>query len=161
LLREAGIELVVDVRRFPGSRRHPHFGREALEKALTAAGVRYRHEVDLGGRREPRQDSRNGAWRVAAFRGYADHMSSPEFHAAFERVLQEAVRYPTAVMCAEAHPSRCHRRLISDLAVMRGGTVVHLLEPGRREKHVIHPQATLDPSGTIVYPMPRQEGLGF
>ena len=79
ILREAGVELLVDVRRFPGSRRHPQFGREALRAGLAAAGIAYRHEPDLGGRREPRPDSPNTAWRVAGFRGYADHMASAEF----------------------------------------------------------------------------------
>lgn len=132
-----------------------------MEKALIAAGIRYRHEIDLGGRREPREDSRNDAWRVAAFQGYADYMGSPEFEAAFERVLADALQCPTAVMCAEGHPSRCHRRLISDLAVLRGWSVVHALEPGRSEEHVLHPRARLETSGTIVYPATRQQDLDF
>jgi uncharacterized protein (DUF488 family) len=152
LLREAGIERLVDVRRFPGSRRHPQFGREALTAALAAAGIEYRHAPDLGGRRTPRPDSPNTAWRVAAFRGYADHMETPEFQAALGGLLAAAAERPTAILCAEAVPWRCHRRLIADALAARGVEVVHLLAPGRREPHALHPDARMLPGGRLVYP---------
>jgi len=152
LLQEAGVELLVDVRRFPGSRRHPQFGREALAAALAAAGIEYRHAPDLGGRRSPRPDSPNTAWRVAAFRGYADYMDSPEFQAALSRLAAAAAERPTAILCAEAVPWRCHRRLIADALVARGVPVVHLLAPGRREPHALHPDARPLPGGRLVYP---------
>jgi uncharacterized protein (DUF488 family) len=118
ILKEAGVALLVDVRRFPGSRRHPQFGKERLRAALAAEGIGYRHEPDLGGRREPRADSPNTAWRAAAFRGYADHMASPEFQSALERLVARP-DVPAAVMCAEALPANCHRQLIADALVAR------------------------------------------
>jgi uncharacterized protein (DUF488 family) len=151
LLAEAGVELLVDVRRFPGSRRHPHFAREPLARALAEAGIAYRHEPDLGGRRAPRPDSPNGAWRVAAFRGYADHMATAEFAAALDRLAALAATRPTAILCAEALPQRCHRRLIADALAARGHEVVHLLAPGRRERHLLHPAAVVD-GGRLTYP---------
>jgi uncharacterized protein (DUF488 family) len=150
ILKEAGVGLLVDVRRFPGSRRHPQFGKEALRAGLAQAGIAYRHEPDLGGRRDPRPDSPNTAWRVAAFRGYADHMASPEFRAALERLLAP-VPGPAAVMCAEAVPWKCHRQLIADALVARGVEVVHLLAPGRRQAHVLNPAAAAGADGSVVY----------
>jgi uncharacterized protein (DUF488 family) len=150
ILKEAGVERLVDVRRFPGSRRHPQFGKEALRAGLAAAGIAYRHEPDLGGRRDPRPDSLNTAWRVAGFRGYADHMASPEFRAAVER-LAAGSSLPTAVMCAEALPWKCHRQLIADALVARGIEVVHLLAPGQRQAHVLNPSAAVGLDGVLVY----------
>jgi len=150
ILKAAGVELLVDVRRFPGSRRHPQFGKEALRAGLAREGIAYRHEPDLGGRRDPRPDSPNTAWRVAAFRGYADHMASPEFRRALDRLVAEP-HVPTAVMCAEAQPSQCHRQLIADALVARGLEVVHLLAPGQRQVHVLSPAAVLRRDGTVAY----------
>jgi len=151
ILKEAGVELLVDVRRFPGSRRHPQFGKEALRAGLAAAGIAYRHEPDLGGRREPRPDSPNTAWRVAGFRGYADHMASTEFRVALERLIAQP-ETPTVVMCAEALPWKCHRRLIADALAARGVEVVHLLGPGQRQIHVLDPNAVVGPDGVVAYP---------
>lgn len=150
ILKEAGVEVLVDVRRFPGSRRHPQFGKEALRAALAREAVGYRHEPDLGGRREPRPDSPNTAWRVAGFRGYADHMASREFQSALQRLIAPDVL--TAVMCAEAVPWRCHRQLIADALVARGVEVVHLIGPGQRQAHLLNPAAVVDPNCAIVYP---------
>ncbi|MSR35211.1 MAG: DUF488 domain-containing protein [Gemmatimonadetes bacterium] len=115
LLHAHGIGRVVDVRRFPGSRRHPHFGKDNLAAALADAGVEYAHEQELGGRREaPAVDaarSPNVAWRNASFRAYADHTASAPFRAALEGVLEGALARPTAVMCAEAVPWSCHRQV--------------------------------------------------
>ena len=151
ILQEAGVGLLVDVRRFPGTRRYPHFGNDALRAAHAAAEIAYRHEPDLGGRREPRTDSPNTAWRVTAFRGYADHMASPEFRAALERLVAEREGSPV-VMCAEAVPWKCHRQLIADALVARGIEVVHLLAPGRREPHALNPAAVVGADGVVVYP---------
>jgi uncharacterized protein (DUF488 family) len=159
ILKEAGVGLLVDVRRFPGSRRHPQFGKEALRAGLARAAIAYRHEPDLGGRREPRPDSANTAWRVAAFRGYADHMASPEFRSALERLVADP-QVPTAVMCAEAQPAPCHRQLIADALVARGVEVVHLLAPGRRQAHVLNPSAVVRPDGTLVYARSSRPGAG-
>jgi len=152
LLRESGIRLLVDVRRYPGSRRHPQFGRDALAAALRAAGIEYVHEPDLGGRREPRPDSPNTAWRNSGFRGYADYMATPPFRAALERLVARGEEEPTAIMCAEAVPWQCHRRLIADALVARGIPVIHILGPERTESHELHPDARVGPDGTVSYP---------
>ncbi|HLX10705.1 MAG TPA: DUF488 domain-containing protein [Thermoanaerobaculia bacterium] len=131
LLAEHGIATLVDVRRFPASRRHPQFARQALAASLAGAGIAYVHEPDLGGRRQPRPDSPHTAWRVPAFRGYADHMGSAPFSAALGRLLRLAERSRTVILCAEAVPWRCHRRLIADAATAAGAEVLHILAPGR------------------------------
>ena len=141
LLAEHGIETLIDVRRFPASRRHPQFSREALAASLAAAGIAYVHEPDLGGRRQPRPDSPHTAWRVAAFRGYADYMGSEPFAAALGRLLGSAARSRTVMMCAEAVPWRCHRRLIADAATAAGAEVLHILRPGRAERHQLDANA--------------------
>jgi uncharacterized protein (DUF488 family) len=127
LLARHGIGGVADVRRFPASRRHPHFGREALSAALAAADVAYEWLPALGGRRPARPDSPHAGWRVEGFRGYADHMELPEFAAGLARLLDVAAERPTAVMCAEALPWRCHRQLLADALVVRGIEVRHVM----------------------------------
>jgi uncharacterized protein (DUF488 family) len=150
LLRRAGIRRLVDVRTAPGSRRHPQYGRDALAVALEAAGIEYvwRGE-DLGGFRKPRPGSRHEALRNDAFRGYADHMDMPAFREGLEWLLANAAETPTAFMCAESDWHRCHRRMISDAVVARGGRVVHLLDRGN-EEHVLHPDARIE-DGVPVY----------
>jgi uncharacterized protein (DUF488 family) len=152
LLRENGIALLTDVRRFPISRRHPQFSRQALENSLRDHGVDYLHEADLGGRRAPHPDSPNAAWRVAAFRGYADHMDSPEFQSALARLIENGEVRPTVILCAEAVPWRCHRRLIADALVARGIPVLNILAPGKLDPHVLNPDARVLPDGGLVYP---------
>lgn len=152
LLRESGVRLLVDVRRYPGSRRHPQFGRDTLAASLEAAGIEYIHEPDLGGRRPPRPDSPNTAWRNSGFRGYADYMATPAFRAALDRLIARGAERSTAVMCAEAVPWRCHRRLIADALVARGIPVRHTLGPERTEPHALHPDARVGPDGTVSYP---------
>ena len=150
LVSDAGIGVVVDVRSFPASRRHPQFRREAMERWLPDAGVAYQWEPRLGGRRRPRPDSPHGALRVPAFRGYADHMETDEFRDAVDELLAEAGTRPAAVMCAESVWWRCHRRLIADRLTVDGWTVTHLLAPGKSERHVLWDAArTLD--GHLVY----------
>jgi uncharacterized protein (DUF488 family) len=146
LLGEHGVELLIDVRRFPGSRRHPQFARAALAASLAAAGIDYLHEIDLGGRRNPRPDSPHVAWRVAAFRGYADYMETPPFAAALDRLLLQAARRCTVILCAEAVPWRCHRRLIADAVTAAGVEVVHILAPGRAARHELDPAISLLPA---------------
>jgi uncharacterized protein (DUF488 family) len=153
LLETAGVELVADVRRYPGSRRNPQFGAEALAGSLRGAGIGYEPFGDsLGGRRKADpQRSDNAAWREASFRAYADHMSSAEFIAGLERLERLAGERRAAIMCAEAHPSRCHRRLIADVLLARGWDVLHLLADGRREPHELSPHAVID-AGRVSYP---------
>ena len=150
VLREANIARLADVRTFPGSRRHPQFGQAALRTSLADAGIAYEHLVGLGGRRDPRPDSPHTALRVAAFRGYADHMSSPEFQRDLARLEEFARGAPTAYMCAETLWWRCHRRMLSDLLVARGWTVMHLLGPGKSEPHRMWDAARVE-GGALVY----------
>jgi uncharacterized protein (DUF488 family) len=138
-LREAGVRTLVDVRRFPSSRRNPQFNQAALAEALTAAGIAYRHALELGGRRsgEPGEE-RFSCLRVAAFRSYAARMGT----AAWQGALAEELAQPQpCFMCAETVWWRCHRRLIAELLVARGSAVVHLLGPGRSEPHRLFDEA--------------------
>jgi uncharacterized protein (DUF488 family) len=138
LLRGHGVELLVDVRSYPGSRRHPQFGRGQMEAWVPDAGIGYRWERRLGGRRPTRPDSVNVALRNDAFRGYADHMAGAGFRAALDEVLADAAAGPTAVMCSESVWWRCHRRLLADAAVLvDAATVVHLMHDGRRVPHAV------------------------
>lgn len=152
LLREHEIRTLADVRRFPGSRRYPQFGSEALARALAQAGIAYRHVEALGGRRRPRPDSPNDAWRNPQFRGYADHMDTPEFGSALAALLQAAADSRLAIMCAEAVPWQCHRQLISDALVARGVRVVHILEPGKTSDHELSEHARVTRAGRVAYP---------
>jgi len=155
VLREAGVTTLADVRRFPGSRRHPHFGREALAAALAEAGVRYEwHGKALGGRRSRRPRSRHTALRHAAFAGYADHMDTPEFRTAVQELAERARDERIAVMCAETVWWHCHRMLIADALAMRGVSVVHLLAVGRREPYRPHPAVRRGDDGWPVYDVP-------
>ena len=127
LLRRNDVRLLVDVRAFPGSRRHPHFGRESLRTFLTAAGVGYVHAPELGGRRRPRAGAAPTAWREPGFAAYADYMTTPEFRGAIDTLLARAAEQRTVIMCSEAVPWRCHRSMISDAVVVRGWQVLHIL----------------------------------
>lgn len=154
LLRGAGAGLVVDVRRFPGSRRNPHVAREAMSRWLPDAGIDYRWEPRLGGRRA--MSDRPGPdtwWQVEAFRAYAAHTRTPEFRAAITDLLADvatAERGSTVVMCSETLWWRCHRRLVSDVVVLLHGTPVeHLGHDGRRTPHVPSPGARVTPAGLV------------
>ena len=160
LLSAHGIDVLVDVRRFPGSRRHPQFGSDPLRSALTGSGIGYRHAEALGGRRTARPDSPHGAWRNASFRGYADHMDTTEFQEALNEVLAEAEACNVALMCAEAVHWRCHRNLIADAATARGVGVFHIHSAERVERHTLSPHADVRPDGTVAYPAPAAAGLG-
>jgi len=162
LVSEFGVTTLVDVRRFPSSRRHPHFNGPALARALHEIGVAYRHEPDMGGRREALPDSRNTAWRVAAFRGYADHMASAAFRSALDRLralAAGAAAGPPAILCAEAVPWDCHRQLISDALVAGGMRVRHILGAGRAEEHVLNASAVVGAEGVVMYPASGQRAL--
>jgi uncharacterized protein (DUF488 family) len=160
LLMDNGIKLVADVRMYPGSRRYPQFGREALAKSLGEAGIRYEHFPELGGRRKAKPDSKNTAWRNEMFRGYADYMETEDFRKGIERVMDLATGRvrptgglaeksgPTAppasstrsvagvaIMCAEAVWWRCHRSLISDYLKASGVEVLHILDHNKVEPH--------------------------
>jgi uncharacterized protein (DUF488 family) len=162
LLREHGIRLLVDVRRFPGSRRHPQFGRDALAASLEEAGIAYRHEEALGGRRagDPSAGpSPNTAWRHAAFRAYADYTATPTFQAALQRLMADGAERRTVIMCAEAVPWRCHRRLITDALLARGVPVLDVIGPGEARTAVLSEHAVVRTDGTLVYPATPQQDL--
>jgi len=129
------IAALVDVRMYPGSRRYPQFNKEALSESLDRLAIKYQHEPRLGGRRTPRKDSHNTAWQNAQFRGYADHMETPEFKQAVEELLELSSNTRTAVMCAEAVWWRCHRGLISDYLKSKGHTVIHIVNEKKTEEH--------------------------
>ncbi len=135
LLEHYRIEAVADVRRFPGSRRHPQYAQAPLGSALTEDGITYQWIVALGGRRQPRPDSPNTAWRNPQFRGYADYMASKEFEQGLHELLEVAGRFRTTMMCAEAVWWRCHRALIADVLCVRGIKVVHIIDQTRAETH--------------------------
>jgi len=135
LLQQNGITCLVDVRSFPGSRRHPQFGSSLLRESLGAVDIEYHHLPSLGGRRKPVPHSRNTAWRNVMFQAYADHMESAEFKEGINNLLSLAQVQPTAIMCAEALWWRCHRSLISDYLRVHGVRVVHILDAGKNEVH--------------------------
>jgi uncharacterized protein (DUF488 family) len=136
---------VADVRRFPGSRRYPHFNGEALSESLGLAGIAYRHFGGLGGRRGKRSPgSPNTGWRVDAFNAYADYMAGPEFTAALDDLTSAAVDTRAAVMCSEAVPWRCHRRLIADALIVRGWTVLDIIGPRKVEPRFLTDFARVD-----------------
>jgi uncharacterized protein (DUF488 family) len=155
LLRDAGVERLVDVRAFPKSRRHPHFAREQLEHSLPERGLDYAHQRELGGFRRPRKGSPNGGWRVGAFQGYADYMATEEFGTALARLEAAARERPTAIMCAEGLWWQCHRRLISDALTVAGWRVCHIGPDGSLEEHQLTEFARVK-DGEIVYPPPQQ-----
>jgi len=135
LLAEHGIQALADVRRFPASRKHPHFNAHNLEASLAGAGIEYVPMTGLGGRRPTRPDSRNTAWRNASFRGYADYMETEGFAFSFSLLLEFIEKRRTAIMCAEALWWRCHRSLISDALKVTGVEVCHILGPGDSTEH--------------------------
>ena len=149
LLHGADIDTVVDVRRFPGSRRHPHFAQDAMVAWLAANGVAYRWLPDLGGRRRAIADSPNLALRNPQFRAYADHMATTEFAAAVRELLE--VTASVAVMCSESVWWRCHRRLLADhLILVEGVTVEHLFHDGRLVDHAVTSGARVH-GGRVLY----------
>lgn len=137
ILRAHGIKRVVDVRSIPRSRHNPQFSREILSKKLRGARIGYVHLRKLGGRRRARQDSPNMGWRNTSFRGFADYMQTAEFDAGLLRLTQLADRKPSAIMCAEAVPWRCHRSLIGDALTAGGFRVEDITGKGRAHLHTI------------------------
>ena len=150
MLRDANVVTLVDIRTAPGSRRHPQFGQAALRASLGEAGIAYMHLKALGGRREPRPDSPHTALRVDAFRGYADHMASPDFQREVGQLMAVANATSTAYMCAETLWWRCHRRMLSDLLTVAGWEVIHLMGNGKSEPHRLWDVARVA-NGALVY----------
>jgi uncharacterized protein (DUF488 family) len=150
LLKEHNVKVLVDVRRWPASKRYPHFHREALAAGLSHEQIVYVWRGDLGGFRKPSADSQNMAWKVGAFRAYADFMLTPEFETVMQEIEQLATSKRIAIMCAEAVPWRCHRQLLADAFLVRGFSVRHIMDDGCHP-HSLPPFAM--PKGTkIFYP---------
>lgn len=155
LLRAHRVEQVVDVRTIPRSRHNPQFDRLELSRSLHAVRLGYRHLKALGGLRHARADSTNLGWRNASFRGFADHMQTDEFAAALARLEKIAARRPTAIMCAEAVPWRCHRSLIADALTVAGWRVLHIQSRRTARRHRRTPFLRVR-AGTLRYPAPRK-----
>ena len=151
MLRAHGITRLVDIRTIPRSRHNPQFNRETLPAVLAAAGIAYEHRKGLGGLRRPRTDLPNTGWRNAGFRGFADYMETAEFAAELAALMAEAEAAPTAVMCAEAVPWRCHRSLVADALLVRGHAVEHILSVARRQAHKLTPFARVE-GMRVTYP---------
>jgi len=151
VLQAHGIQTLVDIRSFPMSRRLPHFNREALEKSLGEAGIRYIWMKELGGRRKKiRDDSPNVALRSPSFRNYADYMLSEDFEQAIEELLRLADHSRTAYMCAERLYFRCHRMLVSDWLVAHGHEVLHIDGTGPAKPHQLMDEARVI-DGQVIY----------
>jgi uncharacterized protein (DUF488 family) len=156
LLQVHGVTFVVDVRKMPGSRRTPQFGRDTLPQALQRAGIDYVHVPGLGGLRRRRPDSPNTGWKNASFQGYADYMLTPEFERSLQELLERAGGERVALMCAEVVPWRCHRSLIADALVVRGVAVEHILGASRTQPHLLRPWARVQ-GAHIIYPPPAED----
>jgi len=144
--------VVADVRTIPRSRANPQYEGPALAAALARVGIGYAHLPRLGGFRHPRPGSENDAWRNASFRGYADHMQTPEFEAGLAELRDLAAAGPVALLCAEALPWRCHRSLLADALLARGVVVQHLTGSGRTRPHALTPFARVR-GRRVTYPV--------
>jgi uncharacterized protein (DUF488 family) len=151
LLEVHGVAGLADVRTVPRSRRHPHFSAETLAAFLRAHGIEYLHLPGLGGLRKPRLDSQNGGWVNPSFRGYADHMQTPEFGVALDTLISFSADRRVAIMCAEAKWWQCHRRLIADVLVARGIEVQHILSLRQAATHELTPFGKVT-GNTVQYP---------
>lgn len=158
ILNAHKIRTLVDVRTIPKSRHNPQFGEDQLPGSLEAAGIRYERFEELGGLRHSRRDSPNTGWRNTSFRGYADYMQTPEFAAGIQRLIALAdTAGPLTVMCAEAVPWRCHRSLIGDALLVRGHTVLDIMNTKDARPETITRFARVDGT-TITYPPEEDEG---
>lgn len=162
LLRENGVDLLVDVRTVPRSRFNPQFNTDALPKPLAEAGIGYRHLAALGGLRHRPKDappSRNTLWRNDAFRNYSDYATGDAFRAGLAELRGLAREHSCAIMCAEAVWWRCHRRIVTDYLLSEGEAVMHIMAPGKTEPATLTPGAEPQPDGTILYPGPQGQLL--
>ena len=135
LLRIYGISHLIDVRRFPGSRKYPQYNKESLDSVLTEKGFWYTHMEALGGRRKAEPDSKNEIWRHPSFRGYADYMESSKFKEAFKELERLASQKNCAIMCSEAVWWRCHRSMVSDQLKANGWEVIHIMGENQQQEH--------------------------
>lgn len=165
LLREHAVDVLIDVRAIPRSRHNPQFNQEALSAALSAAGIAYRNPKVLGGMRAEMHgaDSPNQFWKAGGFRNFADYAMTPLFRVALTKLEDLAVDYRPAIMCAEAHWTKCHRRIITDYLLADGFAVEHIVAPGKTEPAEMTPAAVRAEAGALRYPAdpaaPRIPGL--
>lgn len=152
LLLKNKIEALVDIRRFPASRRHPQFNAKHLAESLGEKGIGYIHLEGLGGRRKAEPDSVNTGWDVEGFRGYADYAATPEFQLALDELLEKAENTPVVIMCAEAVFWQCHRRIVADVLVARGHEVLHIIDENPPKPHSLTEFARVDNAGQVTYP---------
>ena len=160
LLRASEIQVLVDVRTIPRSRRNPQFNKDALPDSLQAVQIGYEHMLELGGRRGKQhggEGSPNTFWTHESFRNYADYALGPEFRDGLVRLRELGHRRRSAIMCAEAVWWRCHRRIIADYLISAGESVMHILGPGKIEPAVLTPEAQPQGDGTLLYPAPRPD----
>jgi uncharacterized protein (DUF488 family) len=151
MIKSFQIECVADIRSYPGSRRYPHFNKEALENSLPENGIKYIHFKELGGRRKVKPDSINEGWHLAAFRGYADYMQTDSFKKAIRELERLASEERVAFMCAESLWWRCHRSLVSDFLKLRGWSVMHIMGIGKAVEHPYTSPAKIL-NGELSYP---------
>ncbi|MBA7598162.1 hypothetical protein ES703_05172 [subsurface metagenome] len=160
LLKEFGVCLVADIRRYPSSRKFPHFNRQVLCTLLAAENIEYLWLEALGGRRQSGKNDKalNIGLKSPGFRNYADHMATDEFSMAVKELLSAAARARTAVMCAERFYWKCHRRLLADYLVAQGVEVVHIVGPGKASSHKLTPGAIITAEAGVIYPYTGTEG---
>ena len=151
LLISFHIECLADIRSFPGSRRYPHFNKEALEVSLPENNIKYIHLRDLGGRRKVKPDSINAGWHLASFRGYADYMETSSFKEAVQELESYGSKERTAYMCSEALWWRCHRSLVSDYLKLHGWTVFHIMGLEKSQEHIYTSPSKIV-NGELLYP---------
>ena len=160
LLNEAGVDLLIDVRSFPRSKRNPQFNIDTLPDDLKSVGIAYRHVKALGGRRSKQpgaEASPNTAWRVEAFKNYADYALTPPFREALETLIGVADSNACAVMCAEAVWWQCHRRIITDYLLAAGVDVRHIMNAGQINPAELGEDAVVQPDGAVHYPAAQAE----
>jgi uncharacterized protein (DUF488 family) len=153
LLRAHGVQLIVDIRTVPRSRRNPQFNEDSLAASLKESGIDYVRLKELGGLRHPKKDSQNMGWRNASFRGFADYMQTQDFEAGINELIRLARDRSVAIMCAEALPWRCHRSLIADALLVRGIKVEHIMTLKKLTEHSMTKWAKVD-GEQITYPEP-------
>src|ERR1043166_2934864 len=151
LLRKNGVTRLVDIRLIPKSRANPQFGQGRLKRALGKAGIEYMHEPRMGGRRRAANNSINTGWRNASFRGYADHMATPDFKDALKELVEHGRAETTAIMCAEAVPWRCHRTLVADALKSKRCRVFHIIGGSTPSEHKYTPFLKIE-RGVLTYP---------
>ena len=152
ILKAYAIEIVVDIRTIPKSRHNPQFAAEELQRNLLTHGIDYRRLEGLGGLRRTSAASQNKAWKNLSFRGYADHMQSPEFAQSLDELVKISAKQQTVVMCAEAVPWRCHRSLVGDALLIRNIPVIDIMTEKSSNPHLLTPFAHID-RDTITYPV--------